>query len=121
MGRLGRRTILTLPRLCRNKSLPFAPLGSVGPKKQQWQLLRPVFGPGTAAAEAWPSFVGLFQQAVIIALLQSRSDENPLPPGSQRSPLFHGKKPRLPYLRDSGKNILWYRLCRGIRRWLPEV
>ena len=33
-----------------------------------WQLLRPVFGPGAAAAEAWPSFVGLFRQAVSIAL-----------------------------------------------------
>ncbi|MDI1487681.1 MAG: hypothetical protein OHK93_006952 [Ramalina farinacea] len=33
-----------------------------------WQMLRPVFGAGAAAAAAWPSFVGLFRQAVSIAL-----------------------------------------------------
>ena len=33
-----------------------------------WQMLRPVFGPGAAEDGAWPSFVGLFRQAVSIAL-----------------------------------------------------
>ena len=33
-----------------------------------WQLLQPVFGIGAAAADAWPSFVGLFREGVSIAL-----------------------------------------------------
>ena len=37
-----------------------------------WQLLQPVFGTGAGAADAWPSFVGLFRQAVSIALTMHR-------------------------------------------------